>query len=245
MAGAMVVFIPGFMQPGEAWAPVAGRLPERYPSVLLEHEEHSFEGRLGEIAAAGEGAVLCGYSLGGRLALHAALRDRGRYAALATVGTSAGIEAPATRTARAEADEKVAAWMETQTMEQIVEIWERQPLFADQSDALVEQQRPGRLAQDPRSLALLLRTAGQGALEPVWQRLHALDLPVLAIAGMLDHRYSEAARRIARGVPVGRAYLVEHAGHAPQLQRPGEVASALVDFLDEHLVDRRSRDLHA
>ena len=56
-------------------------------------------------------------------------------------------------------------------MDQIVAVWERQPLFADQSDALVEEQRPGRLAQDPRALALLLRTAGQGALDPVWQRL--------------------------------------------------------------------------
>jgi 2-succinyl-6-hydroxy-2,4-cyclohexadiene-1-carboxylate synthase len=233
-----VVCIPGFMQPAEAWAPVAGRLPERYPSVLLEHEEHTFEGRLAEIAALGEGAVLCGYSLGGRLALHAALREPGRYASLVTVGSSAGIEAPAARAACAEADERLAAWMETQSIEQIVEVWERQPLFADQPEALVEAQRPGRLAQDPRRLALLLRTAGQGALEPVWQRLHTLQLPVLAMAGVLDERYAEAARRIARSLPRGTVRLVEQAGHAPQLQRPEEVAATLVEFLDEHLVDR-------
>ena len=105
--------------------------------------------------------MLCGYSLGGRLALHAALRDPARYAGLVTVSASAGIEAPATRAARAEADAKLASWMETQEMEQIVAVWERQPLFADQPDALVEAQRAGRLSQDPRSLALLLRTAGQ------------------------------------------------------------------------------------
>ena len=70
-----IVFVPGFMQPGAAWAAVAERLPERYPSVLLEHSEHTFEGRLAEIAEAGEGAVVCGYSLGGRLALRAAMRD--------------------------------------------------------------------------------------------------------------------------------------------------------------------------
>ena len=233
-----IVFVPGFMQPGTAWAAVAERLPERYPSVLLEHSEHTYEGRLEEIAAAAEGAVLCGYSLGGRLALHAALRDPARYAGLVTVSASAGIEAPATRAARAEADEKLAAWMETQEMEQIVAVWERQPLFADQSDALVEEQRPGRLEQDPRALALLLRTAGQGALEPVWQRLDSLSLPVLAIAGVLDDRYCDAARRIARAVPDGRAAIVELAGHAPQLQRPDEVAAALVDFLDQHLGER-------
>ena len=233
-----IVFVPGFMQPGAAWSAVAERLPERYPSVLLEHSEHTFEGRLTEIAKAGEGAVLCGYSLGGRLALHAALRDPPRYAGLVTVSASAGIEAPATRAARAQADAKLAAWMETQAIEQIVDVWERQPLFADQSDALVEAQRPGRLEQDPRALALLLRTAGQGALEPMWQRLDSLTLPVLAMAGVLDQRYCDAARRIAGSVPDGRAAVVELAGHAPQLQRPGEVAAALVDFLDENLGKR-------
>ena len=231
-----VAFVPGFMQPGDAWAPVAGRLPERYSSVLLDHAEHSFEGRLAEIADAGEGSVLCGYSLGGRLALHAALRAPKRYAGLVIVGVSAGIDAPGTRAQRAQADEKMASWMETQAMEQIVDVWERQPLFADQSDLLVDQQRPGRLRQDPRGLAMLLRTAGQGTLEPVWQRLRDLgELPCLAIAGALDERYSDAARRIVREAPRGRAEIVEAAGHAPQLQRPEVVAALLLDFLDQHL----------
>ena len=230
-----VVFIPGFMQPGVAWAPVADLLPERYPSVLLEHAEHTFEGRLREISAAGAGAVLAGYSLGGRLALHAALRDAGHYGGVMTVGASAGIEAPGARAERAEADSRLASWMETQPIEEIVAIWERQPLFGDQSDALVEAQRPGRLIQDPRALATLLRTAGQGALEPVWQRLHTLDLPFLAVAGTGDDRYAQAAERMARAVPRGRAAIVEGAGHAAHLQRPRAVADLLVEFLDEHL----------
>ena len=229
-----IVFTPGFMQPASAWEAVSAQLGERYSSVLLDHREHSFEGRVGELAEAGRGAVLCGYSLGGRLALHAALRDPGAYAGLVTVGTSAGMEEPVTRAERARTDEKLASWMETQPIESIVDIWERQPLFADQSDALVEAQRPGRLAQDPRSLALILRTAGQGVLDPVWHRLTTLELPVLAMAGDRDRRYGDAARRIAREVPDGRAEIVEHAGHAPQLQQPDAVARVLTDFLDQH-----------
>jgi 2-succinyl-6-hydroxy-2,4-cyclohexadiene-1-carboxylate synthase len=233
-----LVLLPGFMQPADAWAAVAERLPERYPSVLLNHREHSYGGRVAEIAEAGRGAVLCGYSLGGRLALHAALRDPGAYAGLITIGTSAGIESPAQREERRRGDEKLAGWMETQPIDAIVSVWERQPLFADQSEALVEAQRPGRLAQLPQDLALTLRTAGQGALEPVWPRLDTLALPVLAIAGDRDERYTEAARRIARAAPHGRAEVVENAGHAAHLQQPEAVAALLADFLDQHLGER-------
>lgn len=227
-----IIFIPGFMQPCDAWAPVAERLEQRYPSVLLDHAEHTYEGRLREIAEAGEGAVLCGYSLGGRLALRAALAEPGTYAGLVTVGATAGIEGPGQRTMRAEADAKLASWIETQPIETVAAMWERQPLFADQSDVLIDTQRPGRLAQDPRGLALLLRTAGQGALEPVWQQLHSLATPLMAVAGSIDDRYSDAARRMATAVPRGRAEIVDHAGHAPQLQQPDAVARLLADFLD-------------
>jgi 2-succinyl-6-hydroxy-2,4-cyclohexadiene-1-carboxylate synthase len=237
--GPSVIFIPGFMQSAGAWAEVAGRLPQRYPSVLLHHAEHEREGRIAEIAAAAEAvdgeAVLCGYSLGGRLALNAATRDPQRYAAVVVLGAAAGIDEPAARQARQQADEKLAAWIETQPIEKIVEIWERQPLFADQSERLIEEQRPGRLSQDPRSLALLLRTAGQGAMAPIWGRLQTLDLPILALAGARDERYRRATRRIAVEAPQGYAAVIEHAGHAAHLQRPGEFTDALLAFLDERV----------
>jgi len=227
----MVLFIPGFMQRGDAWRPVAELLPARYPSRLLDHAEHSFEARLREIAEA-DADVLVGYSLGGRLALRAALRSPESFAAVVLVGSTAGIEEGPLRVTRAEADEKLASWIEAMPIENIVSLWERQPLFADQSDSLVEEQRPGRLAHDPRSLALLLRTGGQGVLEPVWHELRALDVPLLAIAGARDDGYTAAAKRIASVAPNARAAIVEDAGHAAHLQRPDEVARLITEFLD-------------
>jgi 2-succinyl-6-hydroxy-2,4-cyclohexadiene-1-carboxylate synthase len=237
--GPTVIFVPGFMQPAEAWADIAERLPQRYPSVLLRHSEHEREGRIDEILAAADAVdgpvVACGYSLGGRLALNAAVRGPDRFEAVVVLGAAAGIDETAQRQARAEVDAKLAAWMETQPIEKIVEIWERQPLFADQSERLIEAQRPGRLSQDPRSLALLLRTAGQGTMEPIWGRLATLDVPILALAGARDERYRRATRRLAAEAPHGYAAVIEHAGHAAHLQRPGEFVDALVAFLDERV----------
>ena len=136
------------------------------------------------------------------------------------------------RVQRAEADEKLASWIEAMPIEDIVSLWERQPLFADQSEVLVEEQRAGRLSQDPRSLALLLRTAGQGALDPVWHELRTLDLPLLAIAGARDDGYTAAAKRMAQVAPNGRAAIVEEAGHAAHLQQPQAVSDLIEEFLD-------------
>ena len=150
-----ILFIPGFMQPGDAWAPSwpSGSTP---PTALLDHREHSFEGRLAEIAAGGARARCWSATrsaAGWRCAPRCATRRATR--ALVTVGATAGIEdaQPSGRHAPRPTSGS-PSWIEAAPIEDVVAIWERQPLFADQSEALVEAQRAGRLAQDPRELAL-------------------------------------------------------------------------------------------
>ncbi|MEA2421148.1 MAG: 2-succinyl-6-hydroxy-2,4-cyclohexadiene-carboxylate synthase [Thermoleophilaceae bacterium] len=233
-----VTFVPGFMQRGEAWQPVAARLAESYRVRCLDFGTWTFEERVEELlGASAPGDALVGYSMGGRLALHAALREPERLGALVLVGVSAGIEDGAERERRRIADESLAAWMEGHEIEAVVERWERQPVFDTQPDALRDRQRPGRLSHDPRLLARLLRSAGQGASEPVWHRLGELGCPVLLVAGEQDQRYASAARRMAAAIPNARFRPVPAAGHAPQLEQPRAAAALLAEFLDEHLGD--------
>jgi 2-succinyl-6-hydroxy-2,4-cyclohexadiene-1-carboxylate synthase len=223
-----VTFVPGFMQRGKAWEPVARALAERYSVRCVDFTTYTFEERQEELPASG---ALVGYSMGGRIALHAALREPDRFGSLALIGVSAGVE---DLEERRRADEELASWIETHSIEKVVERWERQPVFATQSDELRARQRADRLAHDPRQLALLLRSAGQAATPPVWDRLHELRLPVLLVAGELDERYVEAAYRMAALMGDARVAIVPGAGHAPQLEQPGLVA----ELLDEHLADR-------
>jgi 2-succinyl-6-hydroxy-2,4-cyclohexadiene-1-carboxylate synthase len=232
----LVTFLPGFAQRGDAWAPVTDQVAQKYRSLPIDFSTWTFDGRLREIAErVDDGDVVVGYSMGGRLALKAALRRPGKFGALILVGTSAGIEDSSAREERRAADEELADWIEDHSIEEFAERWEAQPVFASQPAELVEAQRPGRLSHDPRKLAQLLRSGGQGLFEPVWQRLEEIDCPVLAVAGELDTRYADAAFRIAERVKHGRARLVAGAGHAPQLERPEEFAELLLDFLDQDL----------
>lgn len=231
-----VTFAPGFMQRGEAWEPVAARLAGSYRTTCLDFTTWTFEERVAELLdAVRPGDALVGYSMGGRLALHAALREPARLGALVLVGVTAGIEDAAERADRRASDESLAEWIERRSIEDVVRRWETLPVFATQSAELRERQRPGRLSHDPERLATLLRSAGQGATPPVWHRLHELRRPVLLTAGEQDRRYATAARRMAERLPDARVKLVPHVGHAPQLEAPDEFAALLREFLDEHL----------
>lgn len=246
MEAPTVTFVPGFMQRGESWEPVTGRLGASYRTVTVDFTTWSLDERIEEVlAAAPPGSALVGYSMGGRLALHAALREPDGFAALALVGVTAGIEDAAARADRRASDESLAEWMERRSIEEVVARWEAEPVFATQSAELRESQRPGRLSHDPENLARLLRSAGQGASPPVWDRLGELRCPVLLTAGEHDRRYATAARRMAERIPNARVTLVPGAGHAPQLEAPAEFVALLDEFLDEHLGDRALVDRDA
>lgn len=228
--------MPGFMQRGEAWRPVAERLPTRYRSTCVDPRQSTFEGRVAEIfESAVAGSTLVGYSMGARLSLHAALREPHRFTALVLVGASAGIEDGSARGTRRSFDEALAAWMERRPIDEVVARWESSPIFASQSRELRRAQRAGRLSHDTAGLASLLRTAGQGALPPVWDRLREISCPALLVAGGLDRKYADAAARMAKLMPAARVTLIPETGHAPQIEAPERFAAALGEFLDEHL----------
>jgi 2-succinyl-6-hydroxy-2,4-cyclohexadiene-1-carboxylate synthase len=232
-----VVFLPGFMQHADTWAPIAAAVGERYPVRVLDFATWTFEERLEEIrAAASANSVVVGYSMGGRLALHAALGAP--FAGLVVLGASAGMEDPEERRRRRAADSELAAWIERHSIEEVVARWEHNPVFASQPEALVEAQRPGRLDHDPAALARLLRSAGQGSLDPIWDRLGSLQMPVLALVGADDGTYWAAAQRIASLVPHGTAAAIPGAGHAAHLEAPEAVRDALLDWIADRPVTK-------
>jgi len=234
---APIVLLHGFTQTGDAWRQVRARLEARGRHVvapdLRGHGAASatrpvdLAAVLADLDALVDGAVLGGYSMGGRLALAYAARQPGRVRRLVLVGASPGLEDRRERDARRRDDELLAARIETSGVEAFAREWALLPLFAGQPPAVAAAAHAERLRQTPEGLAAALRGLGTGTLPSVWDALPGLELPVTLVVGQRDAKFRAVAEAMADRLPFGRIVVVPGAGHAVHLEAPAVVAAEL------------------
>lgn len=179
-------------------------------------------------------ATVVGYSMGARLALVLAIDHAHLVERLILESPSAGITDPAARAERRAADEQLAADLEREGTEAFVDRWERLPVLASHgalSEVARARLRSERLSHDPAGLAASLRGAGQGAMEPLRDRLAEVRAPTLVLAGALDPPGLERARIVAEGIPGARLEIVEGAGHTPHLETPEAFDDVVIGHL--------------
>jgi 2-succinyl-6-hydroxy-2,4-cyclohexadiene-1-carboxylate synthase len=250
--GPPLVLLHGFTGSTESWTPVRRTLVQRFTTIAVDLPGHgrstspadparyALPGFVQDLArvldALGlERTSLLGYSLGGRAALRFALERPDRVGALVIESASPGIAKPAERAARLVADGALAEEIERDGITAFVDKWERLPLWASQAALSPEARsrlRAQRLGNDRRGLANSLRGAGAGLDLPLLERLGALHVPTLLVAGALDGKYTELARQMAGAIPGAQLAIVPEAGHAVHLERPEEFAAVVLRFLD-------------
>lgn len=185
-------------------------------------------------AAGEEPCPLVGYSMGGRLALAYAVHHPRRVTHLVLESASPGLPTQEERAQRRTTDEALADRIEARGIAAFVEEWESLTIFESQGGLPEEvrvAQRARRLRNDPHSLGAALRGLGTGALPSHWGALHELDVPVLLLVGSLDEKFTRIARSMEGSLPRARTVVVEGAGHAVHLERPGAWLTAVLSFL--------------
>jgi 2-succinyl-6-hydroxy-2,4-cyclohexadiene-1-carboxylate synthase len=237
-SGPRLVLLHGFGQTARCWGPLAADLAADHEVVRLDAPGHGGSaaveadlpttGRL--VAAAGGPAVYVGYSMGARMALHVATEAPEAVRGLVLVGGTPGIEDDAERAERRAADLAQARRIREEGVDAFVERWLRLPMFAGlPAWARFEDERRRNTAE---GLARSLELAGTGAQAPLWDRLAAIDVPVLVVAGAEDAKYAAIATRTAAAIgPNARAALVPGAGHSAHLERPAEVVALVRRWL--------------
>lgn len=179
------------------------------------------------VEAGGRGHYI-GYSMGGRMLLHAALLFPERFDSLTLIGATAGIEDGNERAARAVADEQLAERLESEGLASFLDYWLDLPLFSSLPES--SSCRAERLTNRPAGLAASLRSCGTGNQYPLWDRLPAIDVAVQVIAGTGDAKFTALGRRMVADLPNARFDPVE-GGHAVHSERPNEVARLVASFI--------------
>jgi 2-succinyl-6-hydroxy-2,4-cyclohexadiene-1-carboxylate synthase len=232
-----VVLLHGFGGTRRTWDGVAARLDaERYRPLALDLPGHgqaaaerpiTFAGCVARVLAeAPERFVLCGYSMGGRIALHVALAAPQRVAALVLIACSAGIEEEAERAERRRSDAALAAQLQSAPFERFIERWRKQPLFSDEPPRVGELAREDHRRNRPEALAAVLRGVGTGEMRPLWGRLGELTMPAAVLVGDRDRKFGALGRRMVGLLPHAELVLLA-GGHALPLENPAAVAWAL------------------
>jgi 2-succinyl-6-hydroxy-2,4-cyclohexadiene-1-carboxylate synthase len=240
-AGPRLALVHGFTQTGRSWGPIADDLVTDHEVLLPDAPGHggSAEERADLVAGADllveavGSATYLGYSMGGRLALHAALAHPRQVRALVLLGATGGLDDPADRAARQAQDRATSGRIAEVGLEAFLEEWIAQPLFegVPRDAADLADRRRNTIAGLRSSLEL----AGTGAQVPVWDRLGELAMPVLVLAGARDAKFLALGERLARAIGANATLAtIPDAGHAAHLEQPAAFLAVLRAWLAPH-----------
>ena len=244
-----IVFLHGFLGAGSDWGESAGPLAEDYFCVCPDLPGHGanitrdFDAQLSIPQLALELRALCaalslhepivvGYSLGGRVALAAAVRHPEIMQALMLESTSAGLDTEAERQARAATDDARAAVLLADGIAAFMRTWYAAPLFESlqMRPQLLAKLQAARTCNDARWMSKVVGELSPGRAASVWAELPSVRLRTLLLAGALDVRYTESAQRMAAAMPNAICTVVADAGHNVHLEQPTAYRQALRDY---------------
>jgi len=229
----------GFTQRGAMWDEVAGLVGGEWVTPDLPGHggtdavawDAAVAVVAGWVGEAGPGTTLVGYSMGGRIALAAALGNPAGLDRLVLVSASPGIADDGARARRFSEDEQTADRIERLGVDLFLTEWLSRPMFSGLGRRPAEWgSRDLRLRQsnDGAGLAAAVRMLGHGSQPFLGDRVGELRVPVVTVAGARDRTYALHASGIAAAAPDGRFVEVGGAGHAVVAEDPKAVAGALI-----------------
>lgn len=244
-----VVFLHGFTGSTATWNEIATALPG-YKIVLIDLLGH---GKTESPQQASRYAMelqvrdlkklldkleltdyaLAGYSMGGRTALAFAEAFPEQIKVLILESASPGLKTPAEQVERKLRDEKLAERILGDGLLEFVDFWEKIPLFDSQKNLpanVQERIRQERISQKPLGLANSLIGMGTGSQASYWEGLNGLNMPVLLMAGTMDAKFMEIAKRMEERIASATFCAIE-AGHAIHVEKPVEFATIVSEYL--------------
>lgn len=181
---------------------------------------------------------LMGYSLGGRLALHALLAAPRLWTSAVIVSAHPGIEDGTERDERARADRRWAALVRGEGLDEALARWEDQALFAGggrkhHDRTHLEKYREG--------VAAGFEKWSLGRQAPLWERLGQVACPVLWVTGERDGKFTRLGARATAALRGWRHAVMAGCGHRVPWEDPDGFAREVLRFENEVAMGGDSR----
>ena len=233
----MIWCLPGFLGRPEDFDALAGACADRgLPAVrsvpLFSRLRRDTLVEFGETLARRIGRsdrkpMLVGYSLGGRLALHALLARPALWRGAIVISAHLGLADPDARAARRRDDEGWAARFQREPWDTVLASWDARPTFGGRPRTM---DRPAA-AYSRNALAHGLRVWGLGQQEPLTDRLRDIPCPVLWVAGAHDKAFLAQAETAMQYLPHGALAVAPGAAHRVPWEAPAWFHASACAFL--------------
>ena len=197
--------------------------------VSFEEFASAFNARVRKVGGEHQ---LVGYSLGGRLALHAMLDDGELWQGAVLVGAHPGLSDEGARIARMGQDAEWAAMALTAPWEQFVAEWNTQGVLRPQEE-LTRWADRSALEEKRQSVLLSFMHWSLGKQADLRPRLKDLKCPTLWVTGSEDEKFGPLAAEGAGLSPGGASCVVEGAGHRVPWEKAEEFGAKVVQFIGD------------
>lgn len=147
--------------------------------------------------------------MGGRLALHALL-EQGPWDAAVLISTNPGLRDPREISRRRTTDTRWAAEALTSPWAEFLEKWSTQPIL---HGAIRDEREDAKLVQRRREIARSFVDWSLGNQESLWDKLPAIRIPTLWIAGEKDGKFRALAEEACSLTGGADLAIAPGAGH--------------------------------
>lgn len=231
--------IHGNFQTAKVWQPLEERMKAGFSDLEMITEDlcakqfqsfddwtEDFCGRV-DAQANGEKSILLGYSLGGRLALHACLSRPDLWKSAIVVGADPGLESEEEKKLQLDRDRNWAERLKREPLEKLVNEWDAQSVFCG-----IGNQAPRNLGEmNPDRLSQQFEVFSKGIQQNLAPELAELkNLPILFVSGEKDHKYQGIGEKLAKSSSAIYAQVIADAGHRVPWENPESFVQVLIDF---------------
>ncbi len=177
----------------------------------------------------GSHRALLGYSMGGRLALHALLEKDHPWQAAVIISAHPGLKNIEERRERSLADAEWAKQALLGNWQTFLEAWNAQPILGTVQPR--DPQASNQLALHRREISRSFVDWSLGMQASLWSRLTEISVPVLWIAGENDLKFRNLAQLAVSAMPRAQLLIAPEAGHRIPWEQPAWLAEQVADFL--------------